>query len=575
MSSRRSSKQPSSVSTSQSRRLGHSDASAKLAHDQDACAALLACGITLTSEPATAFSQSSNEGTGDGVGQTTADTRGRRSSRTIATNHAFAADSRAALHTFGVRPTPAPAQAPSQSSNEGAGVGVSQAAAGTGGRRSTNTTTTSLTFDAASFPALPSLGARSSPAPALASPQWPGTEADQGDDIIAAAGGRHRKNNIGRARSAPGRADSRSQSPPKSSQASSNTDSGSAVEAMRTSERVEGGREERARGFAARALSTVVEEGSVEEEMEAISVNSDSTSARAPQPDLAARISKRPRPRYASDDDEAFGNSDGEGAHTHEVGERATARGPHPTEFFAPWHGQQHALLFSRKSLIAPPTPTGMAPDAEEEGSDFAAERPPWKSTKGKVSAPTVPRGTVDKQQDPILNALALAQAPNLWVHFGISDGNMNSHLRWLIANAQSKVRKLDRWWLIVSARALLNQMVDRTLSPDELGIRMISALEWVISARAEPGQHRIPYAPEGTIQFPLNNLPITGISIITLASLNPTQLLSYLIRSLHLSRQLGHNNEDQLLHLLCLGLLVAGDGIVPLPVVQIPCNAA
>ncbi|KAJ1391979.1 hypothetical protein B484DRAFT_484531, partial [Ochromonadaceae sp. CCMP2298] len=298
---------------------------------------------------------------------------------------------------------------------------------------------------------------------------------------------------------------------------------------MRTSERVEGGREERARGFAARALSTVVEEGSVEEEMEAISVNSDSTSACAPQPDLAARISKRPRPRYASDDDEAFGNSDGEGAHPHEVGERASARRSHPTEFFAPWHGQQHALLLSRKSLIAPPTPTGMAPDAEEEGSDSAPERPPWKSTKGKVSAPTEPCGTVDKQQDPILNALAFAQAPNLWVHFGISDGNMHSHLRGLIANAQSKVRKLDRWWLIVSARALLNQMVDRTLSPDELGIRMISALEWVISARAEPGQHRIPYAPEGTIQFPLNNLPITGISIMTLASLNPTQLLSYL----------------------------------------------
>jgi hypothetical protein len=82
-----------------------------------------------------------------------------------------------------------------------------------------------------------------------------------------------------------------------------------------------------------------------------------------------------------------------------------------------------------------------------------------------------VPRGTVDKQQDPILNALALAQAPNMWVHYCISDGNMYSHFRELITNAQSKVRKLDRWWLIVSARALLNQMVDRTLSPDELGI--------------------------------------------------------------------------------------------------------
>ncbi|KAJ1424230.1 hypothetical protein B484DRAFT_480569, partial [Ochromonadaceae sp. CCMP2298] len=532
MSSKRSSKQPASDSASQSRRLGRADASAKMAHDQDARAQLLACGITLTSVPATEFSQSSNEGAGGGVGLASADARSRRSSRTNATYLAADAGSRTALRASGVRPAPASTPAISQSPNEGAGAGVGRVAAGAGGGRSTTTTTTGLTFDDASFPALPSLGARPSPAPALASPQWPGAEADQGEDFIAAAGGGHRRDKIGRAGragSSPGRADSRSPSPPKPSQASTNTDSGSAVEAMRTSARIEGGREERARGFAARALSSVVEEGSVEEEMEAISVNSDSTAARAPLPDPTARISKRSRPRYASDDDEAFGNSDGEGPHPHGVGERASARGSHPTEFFAPWHGQQHALLLSRKSLIAPPTPTGMAPDAEKEGSDVAAERPPWKSTKGKVAAPTVPRGTVDKQQDPILNALALAQAPNLWVHFGISDGNMHSHLRGLIANAQSKVRKLDRWWLIVSARALLNQMVDRTLSPDELGIRMISALEWVISARAEPGQHRIPYAPEGTIQFPLNNLPITGISIMTLASLNPTQLLSYL----------------------------------------------
>jgi hypothetical protein len=139
-----------------------------------------------------------------------------------------------------------------------------------------------------------------------------------------------------------------------------------------------------------------------------------------------------------------------------------------------------------------------------------------------------VPRGTVDKQQDPIPNAVALTQVPNMWLHYGISDGNMDSHLRELITKAQSKVHKLDRWWLIVSAGALLNQMVDRTLSPDKLGILMISALEWVILARAEPGQHRIPYAPEGTIEFPLNNLPIC-ISIMTLASLNPAQLLSYL----------------------------------------------
>ncbi|KAJ1393683.1 hypothetical protein B484DRAFT_472984, partial [Ochromonadaceae sp. CCMP2298] len=57
----------------------------------------------------------------------------------------------------------------------------------------------------------------------------------------------------------------------------------------------------------------------------------------------------------------------------------------------------------------------------------------------------------------------------------------------------------------------------------------MISLIEWLALARHNPQQHRIPYAAEGTVAFPFNNIPLTGMSLMTLASLNPTQLVEYL----------------------------------------------
>jgi hypothetical protein len=229
-------------------------------------------------------------------------------------------------------------------------------------------------------------------------------------------------------------------------------------------------------------------------------------------------IRKKPRTTQSATGSE-YKLSGGEEVGLRDVGGRSRVGGgmravAPQTQFHADFHGKAFALQVSRKLMEPAQVPSGLLEDADVDTSeDEENNRRP--KAKPSVAVPS----PVERQQDPDLIVLALAGSDNLWATLLESDAAFCKRIRSLILeSAKNKNSSRQRWSLIIYARAMTNTMLDRITPAAELGITMISLVEWLAQARQYPHQHRIPYAVEGTVAFPFNNIPLTGMSLMTLA---------------------------------------------------------
>ncbi|KAJ1410759.1 hypothetical protein B484DRAFT_435751 [Ochromonadaceae sp. CCMP2298] len=141
--------------------------------------------------------------------------------------------------------------------------------------------------------------------------------------------------------------------------------------------------------------------------------------------------------------------------------------------------------------------------------------------------APPIPK--VAGQDTAFCSAQALIFMPNIWDPWTDGDTTMICSIDDRISDANGG-EKQSRWALGNVARAFCNDLFDRKTSTEELGILIYSRLQWAIQQRALPGTHRVRYkqAGEGS-PFPFNNIAFTEMSLMTLASLSPVQLVYYL----------------------------------------------
>jgi hypothetical protein len=123
----------------------------------------------------------------------------------------------------------------------------------------------------------------------------------------------------------------------------------------------------------------------------------------------------------------------------------------------------------------------------------------------------------------------ALIFMPNIWNPWKEGDSAMLASVDERVA-ATMNGDKTATWALVNTARAFCNCLFSRKTGVDELGILIITRMQWAMSCRSEVGKHRIAYreAGEGS-PFHFNNIALTEMTLLTLASLSPSQLVDYL----------------------------------------------
>ncbi|KAJ1393583.1 hypothetical protein B484DRAFT_472994, partial [Ochromonadaceae sp. CCMP2298] len=152
---------------------------------------------------------------------------------------------------------------------------------------------------------------------------------------------------------------------------------------------------------------------------------------------------------------------------------------------------------------------------------------PKAKGIYSGIDAPPIPK--VAGQDSALCSAQALIFLPNIWDPWTDGDVTMICSMDDRISDANGG-EKQSRWALVNVARAFCNDLFDRKTSTEELGILIHSRLQWAIQQRDLPGTHRVRYkqAGEGS-PVPFNNIAFTEMSLMTLASLSPVQLVYYL----------------------------------------------